>query len=286
MAETLGSLARPPGPAAVEPAANGRSAVRERFAREYGTVRRAEGWGSHDAAYYRALPFRDLTGRNEHIWRIRARSFALFVEAVLQPLEAARPNAALSVVDLGAGNGWLAYRLAQRGHHVAAIDLLLDPLDGLGAVRHYDARFQPIQAEFDHLPLADATADLALFNASLHYSPDYATTLHEALRVLRADGRLAILDSPLYHRVSSGVRMVRERQAQFVRDYGFASDALGSEGFLSARRLQQLGTELGVEWRVLEARRSWRAAFGQRLQRLRLGREPARFPVIVGRRVC
>jgi SAM-dependent methyltransferase len=286
-------MARTTLPATVESAAlaavggvEQRSEVRARFAREYATVRRAEGWGSRDAAYYRALPYSDLSGRFERIWRIRARSFELFVEAVLRPLEAARPNAALLVADLGAGNGWLAYRLAQRGHHLMAIDLLLDPLDGLGAARHYDARFSPVQAEFDHLPLADGTLDLALFNASLHYSPDYAVTLREALRVLRPDGRLVILDSPLYRRAASGQRMLRERQARFVRDYGFASDALGSEGYLSSQRLQQLAAELGVQWRVLEPRRTWRAAFGQRLQWLRLGREPAQFPVIVGRRAC
>src|ERR1700730_4753391 len=57
------------------------------FAREYTTVRRAEGWGSRDRAYYRALPYRDLSGRYAGIWRIRARSYATFVERVLEPLE-------------------------------------------------------------------------------------------------------------------------------------------------------------------------------------------------------
>src|SRR6266851_1452104 len=108
-----------------------------RFVREYRTVRRAEGWGSHDPAYYRALPFRDLTGRFPGIWRIRARSFSTFMKHVVHPLEVQRHTTALRVLDLGAGCGWLAYRLAQRGHWVAALDLLDDPFDGLGAVRHY-----------------------------------------------------------------------------------------------------------------------------------------------------
>ena len=42
------------------------------FAREYQTVRRAEGWGSADGAYYRSLPYTDLTRRFPGIWRIRA----------------------------------------------------------------------------------------------------------------------------------------------------------------------------------------------------------------------
>lgn len=264
-------------------AAAASGAARARFAREYRTVRRAEGWGSHDAAYYRALPYRDLTGRFERIWRMRARSFETFVDGVLRPLEAdlAWPLVGL---DLGAGNGWLAYRLAQRGHQMLGIDLLVDPLDGLGAVRHYETRFWPVQAAFDHLPLADGAADLAVFNASLHYSPDCAVTLREALRVVRRDGVLVVLDTPWYAEWASGARMVRERQDHFLRAYGFASDALGSEGFLTPARLDALGAELGIGWRVLNAARTWRGGIGRGLTRLRLGRAPAEFPIIVGRR--
>ena len=47
------------------------------FVREYTTVRRAEGWGSADTAYYQALPYRDLSGRFPEISRIRARSSKL-----------------------------------------------------------------------------------------------------------------------------------------------------------------------------------------------------------------
>src|SRR5437763_14639881 len=107
------------------------------FVREYRTVRHAAGWGSRDPAYYRALPYRDLTGCFDEIWRIRARSYATFLANVLAPLERRTPFKSLDVVDLGAGNGWLGYRLTRRGHHVTALDLLDDPLDGLRAIRHY-----------------------------------------------------------------------------------------------------------------------------------------------------
>ena len=124
----------------------------ERFEHEYHTVRRAEGWGADNADYYRALPWRDLSGRFPKLWRIRARSFSALRDRVLSRLEA---RGALRVLDLGCGNGWLAYRLTQRGHQVAAIDVQLDPLDGLGAHTHYDASFTPVQAEFDRVPFAD-----------------------------------------------------------------------------------------------------------------------------------
>ncbi len=253
------------------------------FAREYRTVRRAEGWGSLDGAYYCELPFGDLTGRFSGIWRIRARSYQTLIERVLTPLEgaASRP---LKVMDLGAGSGWLAHRLAKRGHWVVAIDLLDDPLDGLGAVRHYATPLRPLLAEFDHLPLPDAHVDLAAFNASFHYSTDYTRTLRETLRVLRLQGTLVILDSPMYRGPTSGMRMVQERQARFLSTYGFASDALPSEHFLTPARLDTLAAELSITWRLHRPGLDWRSSLGRAIGGIRARREPAQFPVIVGTR--
>jgi SAM-dependent methyltransferase len=252
------------------------------FTREYTTVRRAEGWGSTDSAYYRALPFRDLTGRFPMIWRIRARSYSALVDRVLEPLEALSKR--MAVIDLGAGCGWLANRLTLRGHSVIAIDLLTDPLDGLGARRHYAVDFAALVAEYDHLPLKDDQADMVVFNASLHYSTDFAHTLAEALRILREEGTLVILDSPMYVDPTSGQRMVQERQARFLATYGFASDALPSEHFVTPARLDELASELGLAWEIHTPALDWRTSLGRTIGGLRARREPARFPVIVGRR--
>jgi len=253
------------------------------FIEEYTTVRRAEGRGSIDPAYYRALPFADLSSVRPADWRIRARSFRA-LQARLPHLETGRERP-LRTLDLGAGNGWLAYRLAQRGCQVAAVDLLVDPFDGLGAFRYYDVAFTPVQAGFDRLPLSPGQVDLVVFNASLHYSPDYATTLHEALRVLRSEGWLAILDTPLYRKPASGRAMVREREAEYTHRFGFPSNALGSENFLTYERLEQLSSELGLRWELYTpffglrwALRPWRA-------RLRGRRELAKFSLIIGKRI-
>jgi len=252
------------------------------FTREYTTVRRAEGWGSSDGAYYRALPFRDLTGRFPGIWRIRSRSYMTLVDRVLEPLEA--HSRQMAVIDLGAGCGWLSNRLTLRGHSVMAIDLLMDRFDGLGARRHYDVDIAALVAEYDRLPLPDDQADLVVFNASLHYSTDFAKTLREALRVLRARGTLVILDSPMYVDPTSGQRMVQERQARFLATYGFASDALPSEHFLTPARLDELASELGLAWHTHTPALDWRTRLGRTIGGLRARREPARFPVIVGKR--
>ena len=256
----------------------------ERFIHEYDVVRQGEGRGCEDPAYYRGLPFHDATGRHSADWRIRARSFETFVRRVLVPLEQDR-RPPLSALDLGAGSGWLAARLAARGHHVGAVDLRDDAMDGLGALPRYEPRVVPIQAEFDRLPFEDGQIDLAVFNASFHYAERFEATLAEALRVLRVRGRVVLLDTPIYRRAASGARMVEERHAHFERAYGTRSDALDSENFLTYRRLEQLGTAFGLAWvrtrpfyGLRWALRPWKA-------RLLGRREPAQFMIVVGEKV-
>ncbi len=249
------------------------------FMAEYELVRRSEGRGSPDPAFYCALPFRDLTGRFTRDWQIRAASYRALVRKVVEPLERRLHNP-LKAADLGAGNGWLSYRLAQRGHQSAAVDLLTNPLDGLGAWVHYDAGFVPVQAEFDRLPFQSEQMDLVVFNASLHYSTGYPATLAEAWRLVRPGGALVILDSPIYHRSTSGEQMVREREAHFRETVGFPSNALPSENFLTYDRLGALGQTLGIRWQMDTPAygltwmlRPWKA-------RLKGAREPATFALV------
>ena len=260
-----------------------REAYYAQFMHEYQQVRAAEGRGAIDAAYYRALPFADLSGRFTADWSIRARSFNAFVQLVLQPLERA-VNRSLHVLDLGAGNGWLSYRLAQRGHQIAAIDLLTNPQDGLGAFIHYEASFTPVQAEFDRLPFDGAQFDLTIFNASLHYAVNYEATLREALRVLQPTGQIVILDSPVYRSGESGAQMVREREAAFTQRYGFPSNALSSENFLTQQRLHDLADALQLHWQIIQPFYGWRWHLRPLWARLRGRREPARFAIMVGLR--
>jgi SAM-dependent methyltransferase len=222
-----------------------RALAYETFLEQYEVVRRREGWGSTGGDYYRTLPTVPSDDPNRKIWEVRNRTFLTFVRRVLVPLETRTP---LRAVDLGAGNGWLAYRLAQRGHTVAAVDLRTDDFDGLGAHVHYDAEFTPVRAEYARLPFADGQFDLAVFNASLHYAEDCHTAVLEALRVLRPGGVLAVLDSPLYRTVDAGRRMVRDRERDLLSRFGFASNSLESEHFLTIGRLEELADATGISW--------------------------------------
>jgi SAM-dependent methyltransferase len=251
-----------------------RESLYARFIREYEAVRRFEGRGSADAAYYRALPYHPSPD-----WKIRAKSFDAFLE-VLKAFE--KPSEPLHILDLGAGNGWLSNRLALREHEVIAVDLTVNEFDGLGCQRFYESEFVCAQAEFDYLPIPDGSMDMVLFNASLHYSVNYKTTLSESLRVLKHSGLLVILDSPVYRDPKSGEQMVREREAQFIKQFGFASNALPSENYLTYARLDNLARELGITWQLLTPFYGWRWMFRPLIAKWLRRREPAKFHVIVG----
>lgn len=250
----------------------------DRFLADYRRLRQDEGWGADDPAYYRALPFRDLTGRHPEIWRIRAASYRRLSERLLA-------GGGRRVADLGAGNCWLSWRLAEAGHQVAAVDLSDDAADGLGAASFYPegTDFVRLQAAFDRVPLADGTLDVAVFNGSLHYSTGVRRTLAEARRLVGPSGRIAILDTPVYRLRASGERMLEERRCAWRERYGPGFGALPAEGFLTRRRLRRLGRDLGLRFRLHPLPLGWRwhlAPFAA----LALGRrEPARFPLIVGR---
>ena len=117
---------------------SGLSARFSQFIAEYQAVRQAEARGASDAAYYLALPFNDLNGTHTAQWRIRASTFRHLQRKVLAPM-AARFHRPLNILDLGAGNGWLSYRLSLLGHQAVAVDLLTNTTDGLGAASHYSA---------------------------------------------------------------------------------------------------------------------------------------------------
>jgi 2-polyprenyl-3-methyl-5-hydroxy-6-metoxy-1,4-benzoquinol methylase len=102
-----------------------------KFIESYEAVRINEGRGSSDPQFYRSRPYRTgLDRRWLRHWKQRADSYEKLLRQVIEPCEA--PLRHLTVLDLGAGNGWLSNRLAERGHTVIAVDLQTNDFDGLG----------------------------------------------------------------------------------------------------------------------------------------------------------
>ncbi len=261
-----------------------RNAHYARFIEEYEHIRAAEGRGSRSDDFYLALPYKDLSGRNSEQWKIRSRTYDCLIGHVLKPLL----HQGALILDVGAGNCWLSFRLARQGCMPVAVDLVTNENDGLGASTHYhqhlSAPIPRFQAEAVHLPFQDEQFDAIVFNASFHYSEDYAATMREALRCLAPRGMVILCDTPWYAREESGQRMIAERRVAFRQRFGTASDSMKSLEYLTNARLRRLEEELSVYWTIHRPWYGWKWALRPWMAKLQGQREPSRFRIYVARK--
>jgi SAM-dependent methyltransferase len=256
------------------------------FRSAYAAQRAAEG-RRHDLAELMALPWLER-GPLARQWSVRARTYEAFVRRILDPVTRTTP-APLRILDLGAGNAWLAYRAARAGHDATALDIRDDDVDGLGAAAPYlnvaGADFHRVAASFDALPLRADRFDIVVFNASLHYAVDLALVLGEARRVVRSGGRVVVLDSPFYARAEHGEAMVAEKHRDADGRFGVRAStllAMRCVEYLTPARLHDATVGMGLSWRRHRVRYPLWYERRQLSALLRRRRPPSRFDLWEG----
>jgi SAM-dependent methyltransferase len=166
----------------------------DRFARDYLELRASEGWVGPQGR-------EDPVGGDPRLWRGRTRG----VEEAARVIAGTLGDSPL-VLDVGSGGGWAARMLGRA--QVIAVDLLDAGAMGCLAVR----------GDMRRLPVRDAAVNAALYVASLHHAP-VDEAIGEAARVLRPDGLLVALDSPIYGSATSA-RAAQERSAAYYVSAG------------------------------------------------------------------
>jgi SAM-dependent methyltransferase len=174
------------------------------LARQYREAREQEGLQPPAREQALDLPYSQPAGAPALYWQVRRQSFCALMRVLARegPTPAHGPAA-----DLGAGMGWLSYRLAHLGYQVVAVDTSRDADWGLGAAqRHYlpQARFQAVLGDLAYPPLQAGKLALIVFNASVHYASDLEDALARAARALKPSGRIVILDTPISRRPAPG----------------------------------------------------------------------------------
>lgn len=202
------------------------------------------------------------------MWQQRAQSYERFVAALAH-------TTPTTMVDIGAGCGWLAADLARRSWHCAAVDVTVDGGDGLAAARHHQAELLLARAEMEALPFASASVGLAVFNASLHYAANVQAALTEAARIVQPGGQLVVLDSPVFNDPAAGAAMVNELGAHLLDTVGHAAAEHEGPGFVTTADIatlpfRRINESSGLKQRVHQ----WRGA-------RRAGRETAARPLLI-----
>jgi SAM-dependent methyltransferase len=245
---------------------------------QYQRVRRDEGWRAEAG-----LP--DVAPGHPHaaIWQARGERFRQGLALVRARLGAG-PWTALEV---GAGCCWASARMAEAGHRVAAVDVNLDPDDGLPAA---DVLSPPphglvrAEAEMEAMPFEPGRFDLVLAAASLHHAVALSRTLVELRRVTRRQGLLLVLDSPVYRRAADGEAMVEDRRRRHAVRYGEALSRAWPSRFFVLGQLPSLFREAGWHLEVVGWPGPLREGARDLVELARYRRRTARFPILLGRR--
>jgi len=172
------------------------------FAAEYRDRREEQGWRSLTAEEMAALPTIPPGGWDKIYWPVRHKSFQALIPWFNQAVDGrTRP---LRVVDMVAGVGWLAGRLAMEANErveLVALDLSRDDAFGLGAAgrlrQEMDLPLTLVQGDIEKPPFQQKSVDLLIYNASLHYAGDIGACLANAANLLRKGGAVVIMDSPI-----------------------------------------------------------------------------------------
>ncbi len=119
------------------------------------------------------------------------------------------------VLDLGSGGGLDCYiagpRVGPTGR-VIGVDMTPEMISrARGGLAQYRARTGLDNVEFrlgeiEHLPVADASADVVISNCVLNLSPDNPQVWREIARVLKPGGRVAVSDLALLRPLPPAVR--------------------------------------------------------------------------------
>lgn len=248
------------------------------FLELYQRVRRAEGWRAEPG-----LP--DVPSDHPHarIWRRRARHFRLGAGLLRARLGPGPWN----VLEVGAGCCWASARLVAAGHRVTAVDVNLDPDDGLLAADRLvgdPARLPRAEAEMDALPLPAGRFDVVLATGALHYARRPRRTLVELRRVTRPGGVLLVLDSPVYRRRRDGKAMVRARAREHARRFAPSAGAELQSSFFVHRELDALFASAGWRLQIHGWPGRVREWLRDRIELMRHGRRTARFPALLAER--
>ena len=126
-----------------------------------------------------------------------------------------------SILDIGCGNGWFTARIAQYVENVVGLDV--GKLELEQAARCFSTENLQFICCTDWEKIPNETFDCITFNGSAHYfdiTPKFWDSLY---RILRPNGEIHLLDSPIYS--SNESNAAQQRSAEYFEKMGVPAAA-------------------------------------------------------------
>lgn len=141
------------------------------------------------------LPFASEFNPHKKEWDIRAKSFSRFRKY----LETKNQN--LKILDLGCGNGWFSGQLSKSfNHKIYCVDVNITELKQGRRVFDSD-NLNFIYADIFSAELSTNFFNVIILNAAIQYFPEIKTLLNKLLSLIKVNGEIHIIDSPIYSEV-------------------------------------------------------------------------------------
>ncbi len=125
------------------------------------------------------------------------------------------------ILDLGAGSCWTSEWLSRLGYNVIGYDISLQTLSiGNQRINSIKKGFNPLMPDFltvcgdsCALPFITESLDAVVVIETLHHVPDYPRVIEEAFRVLKKQGKFALLEPGSYHSETPEALITMKNQA-------------------------------------------------------------------------
>jgi SAM-dependent methyltransferase len=159
------------------------------------------------------LPFASEDNPHKDEWKIREKSFQRFKKY----LTTKEPG--LNILDLGCGNGWFCGQLSKTfGHNFYCVDVNLTELKQAARIFKSE-KLKFIYADIFSTDFQISFFDLSILNSAVQYFPDLKKLIGRLLYLIKANGEIHIIDSPLYSETE--VQNAKKRTSDYYSAIGF-----------------------------------------------------------------
>lgn len=159
------------------------------------------------------LPFASEKNPHKAEWSLRAKSFHRYKNFLNSRKESA------NLLDLGCGNGWFCGQLSksfEQNFYCADVNLT-ELIQGRRVFNSVMLRF--IYADIFEAKLPEKYFDYILINGAIQYFPDLSKLLNKLFIVLKVNGEIHIIDSPIYS--IDEATNAKERTNNYYSSLGF-----------------------------------------------------------------